>query len=293
MRLRVSHRTTYGYSEFASTSHHEARMTPRANENQRTLSHEIDITPQPVARRGRLDYFGNKTIYFGLTEPHRRLDIVATSLVDITLRRDVDCAQSPAWEEVRNRLMSDRGRDTLQAYHMAFESSHVRCSSAVCDYAAPAFLQSLPVLQVARDLTGRIYRDFVYDPTATDIHTTLDVLLEKRRGVCQDFAHLLIGCLRSRGIAARYVSGYLLTRPPPGRPRLVGADASHAWVSVWLPEQGWIDFDPTNDLMPGEQHVTVALGRDYADVTPIRGVVLGGGQHSIDVAVDVEEVELP
>jgi len=291
VRLQVKHRTTYHYGEPASTSHHEARLTPRGAENQRTLTHEIEIVPRPVVRRGRLDYFGNKTIYFGLTEPHRRLDIVASSLVEITIRRDIDCTQSPPWENVRDCLATDRQRDTLQAYQMAFESDYVQQFAALNDYAACAFHPSEPVLSVARELTRKIYQDFTYDPSATDIHTTLNVLLEKRRGVCQDFAHLLAGCLRSRGLAARYVSGYLLTHPPPGKTRLRGADASHAWVSVWVPEQGWVDFDPTNDLLPGEQHVTVAFGRDFGDVTPVRGVILGGGHHKVEVAVDVEPVE--
>jgi len=291
MRLRITHKTTYRYGETASTSHHEARLTPRASENQRTLTHELEILPEPTVRRGRLDFFGNKTTYFGLTEPHQQLQIEARSLVEVTLRSDIDCEWSPAWESVRTRLTSDRRRDTLQAYQMAFESTHVRFSEELIEYAATAFEPSRPILSVAQALMHKIHAEFRYDPNATDVNTGLDVVLEKRRGVCQDFAHLLAGCLRSRGLAARYVSGYLLTQPPPGKPRLVGADASHAWVSVWVPEQGWIDFDPTNDLIPGEQHVTLAYGRDFSDVTPVRGVILGGGQHTIQVAVDVEPEE--
>ena len=291
MRLSITHKTTYRYGETASTSHHEARLTPRPNENQRTLAHEIEILPEPTVRRGRLDLFGNKTTYFGLTEPHQQLQIEARSLVEVTLRSDIDCAGSPAWETVCTRLRSDRRRDTLQAYQMAFESTHVRFSEELIEYAATAFEPSRPILSVAQALMHKIHTEFRYDPNATDVNTGLDVVLEKRRGVCQDFAHLLAGCLRSRGLAARYVSGYLLTQPPPGKPRLVGVDASHAWVSVWVPEQGWIDFDPTNDLIPGEQHVTLAYGRDFSDVTPVRGVILGGGQHTIQVAVDVEPEE--
>lgn len=291
MRLRIRHKTTYRYSDPASTSHHEARLTPRPSENQRTLAHELEILPEPTVRRGRLDFFGNKTTYFGLTEPHQELQVEARSLVDVTLRSDIDCDMSPAWESVRDRLASDRRRDTLQAYQLAFESTHVRFSEALLDYATPTFEPSRPILRVAQALMHKINTEFRYDPNATDVDTNLEMFLEKRRGVCQDFAHLFAGCLRSRGLAARYVSGYLLTQPPPGRPKLVGADASHAWVSVWVPEQGWIDFDPTNDLIPGERHVTVAYGRDFSDVTPVRGVILGGGQHTIQVAVDVDPVE--
>ncbi len=292
MRLRVNHKTTYQYGESASTSHHEARLTPRASENQRTLSHEIEITPRPAVRRGRLDYFGNKTTYFGLTEPHERLEIEARSLVDISLSRDVDLSQSPPWHQVRDCLASDRRRDTLQAYQMAFASTHVQLSDDLGEYCASAFYSDQPILRVAQQLTRQIHRDFAYDPSTTDVYTPIQTLLEKRSGVCQDFAHLLVACLRSRGLAARYVSGYLLTQPPPGKPKLVGSDASHAWVSVWVPEQGWFDFDPTNDLMPGEQHVTVAFGRDFDDVTPVRGVIMGGGQHTVQVAVDVESIEV-
>lgn len=293
MRLRVSHKTIYQYGESASTSHHEARLTPRASENQRTLSHEIEITPRPAVRRGRLDYFGNKTTYFGLTQPHQRLEIEARSLVDISLGRDVDVAQSPPWHQVRDCLASDRRRDTLQAYQMAFASVHVQLSDDLLQYCDSEFRFDQPILSVAQQLTHKIHRDFAYDPNTTDVNTPIQALLEKRSGVCQDFAHLLAACLRSRGLAARYVSGYLLTHPPPGKPKLIGTDASHAWVSVWVPEQGWFDFDPTNDLMPGEQHVTLAYGRDFADVTPVRGVIMGGGQHTVQVAVDVEPVQVP
>jgi transglutaminase-like putative cysteine protease len=288
VKLRVVHRTRYAYDEAVTTSHHEARLSPREQEHQRTISHHIEITPQPALRRRRFDYFGNRALHFCLSEPHRTLEVVATSVVDVRPPPQLDLARTPPWETVRDRLRSDRRRDVLDAYQMTFASPHVPRLDALREYAAPSFASGRPVLEVARDLTRRIHADFRYDPQATDVSTPLARVLETRRGVCQDFAHLLVGCLRAMGLAGRYVSGYLLTHPPPGRPRLVGADASHAWAGTWLPEFGWVDFDPTNDLMPSTEHVTIAQGRDFADVTPIRGIILGGGAHTLTVAVDVE-----
>jgi len=287
VRLRVVHRTSYSYGEVVSTSHHEARLSPREHEHQHTVSHHVEIVPRPALRRRRFDYFGNRALHFSLNEPHRALEVVATSVVELLPLPQLDLARTPPWETVRERLRSDRRRDVLDAYQMTFESPHVKWSAALAEYAAPSFDSGRPVLEAVRDLTARIHRDFAYDPRATDVSTPLSRVLETRRGVCQDFAHFMIGCLRALGLAGRYVSGYLLTQPPPGRPRLVGADASHAWAATWLPELGWVDFDPTNDLIPGEEHVTIAHGRDFSDVTPIHGIILGGGAHTLTVSVDV------
>jgi transglutaminase-like putative cysteine protease len=287
MKLKVVHKTTYHYGEPVTTSHHEARVTPRDTLNQRLSSHELSVTPAPEARRRRSDYFGNRAVHFSLSEPHRQLEVLAESVVDVTPLRPLVLEASPAWEGVRDRLRSDRKRDTLDAYAMTLESEHVAVVPALADYAARSFAPGRPVLEAVRDLIARIHVDFTYDPRATDVSTPLADVMRLRRGVCQDFAHLGIGCLRAQGLAARYVSGYLLTRPPPGKPKLVGADASHAWFAAFVPEHGWVDFDPTNDLLPSDEHITVAFGRDFADVTPIRGVILGGGQHRLAVSVDV------
>ena len=291
MKLRVVHRTSYTYSETVTTSHHEARLTPRDHENQRTLSHELEITPAPAVRRRRFDYFGNRTLHFHLSEPHKSLSVAVTTIVELRPPRPLELQRTPPWEEVRDRLRRDRRRDVLDAYQLAFESPHVVFTPELTAYAAPSFAAGRPILEAARDLTARIHADFAYDTRATTISTTIAQILDARRGVCQDFAHLMVGCLRAVGLSARYVSGYLRTRPPPGQPRLVGADASHAWAAVWVPELGWVDFDPTNDLMPGADHVTAAYGRDFSDVTPIRGIILGGGAHSYSVSVDVDAVE--
>jgi len=289
-RLRVVHRTTYQYSDAVATSHHDAHLSPRELDHQRTFSHDVVITPQPAAWRRRFDYFGNRALHFSLSEPHRALEVVATSVVELGRPRQLDLDLTPPWEVVRDRLRGDRRRDVLDAYQMTFASPHVKLVDGLLEYAAPSFPSGRPLLSAARDLTRRIHADFVYDPRATDVSTPIEAVLEARRGVCQDFAHVMLGCLRALGLAGRYVSGYLLTRPPPGRPRLQGADASHAWVAVWVPELGWIDFDPTNDLIPTDEHVTIAFGRDFSDVTPIRGVILGGGAHTVHVAVDVEPI---
>jgi transglutaminase-like putative cysteine protease len=174
---------------------------------------------------------------------------------------------------------------------MTFDSTYVAADAQLDAYSAPFFDTGRPLLEAVQALMASIYDDFTYDPRATDVSTPVLEVLHERRGVCQDFAHLAIGCLRSRGLAARYVSGYLLTRPPPGKQRLVGADASHAWFATFIPEHGWVDFDPTNNMMPANEHVTIAYGRDFGDVTPIRGVILGGGQHQLSVSVDVASVD--
>jgi transglutaminase-like putative cysteine protease len=291
MRLRVQHRTAYRYGETVTTSRHEARLSPRAHEQQQVVSHQIEIVPRPAFRRRRFDYFGNRVLHFSLDEPHQALEVLSVSVVDLFPPRPLDLARAPAWEAVRDRLRSDRRRDVLDAYEMTFASPHVKWSAELAAYAAPSFPAGRPVLEAAGDLVHRIHADFIYDATATEVSTPVLEVLAARRGVCQDFAHLAIGCLRALGLAGRYVSGYLLTRPPPGKPRLVGADASHAWFSTWVPELGWIDFDPTNDLIPGEEHVTLGHGRDFSDVTPIRGVILGGGAHQVNVSVDVTPAE--
>jgi transglutaminase-like putative cysteine protease len=289
MRLRVEHRTNYFYGDAVTTSHHEARLTPRESESQRTCSHEIEIIPAPEARRRRFDYFGNRVVHFSLSEPHRSLEVLARSVVEVTPQRPPEM-QGPGWESVRDLLAQDRRRDALDAYSMVFESPLVPALPEVHAYAAPFFTPGRPMLEAVQALVERIHAEFAYDDHATEVSTALADVLRLKRGVCQDFAHLAVACLRSHGLPARYVSGYLLTHPPPGRPKLLGADASHAWFATFVPEYGWVDFDPTNNVIPSGDHVTAAYGRDFSDVTPLRGVILGGGQHKLSVAVDVDLV---
>lgn len=281
---RVRHETRYEYEDPVSISHHILRLTPR-----NAFRTAISVTPRPPAMVSHFDYFGNAVISFNLLEPHDRLVVVSTSELEVTAppyaRQTADFAASPAWETV----VFDTAPTywDLDACQFVFDSSRARARPQLRDYALESFPSGMPLLQGVRNLTKRIYEDFRFDSKATEVSTPVETFFEKRRGVCQDFSHLQISCLRSLGLPARYVSGYLRTLPPPGRPRLAGADASHAWCSAWSPGVGWVDFDPTNDCVPTDGHITVAWGRDYGDVSPVYGVLLGGANHKLDVGVDV------
>ena len=287
MKMSVHHVTRYRYSEPVTLAHHIAHLTPRSDNGQVLINRALDVTPAAAVRRERTDAFGNRATYFSIEEPHLELTVDVACEVDVPLPSNPPLHFTRGWESVRDQVRAGRLADTLEAFSYTFDSPFVAASAALRAYAAPSFGPGRPVLDAVMDLTRRIHDDFIYDPGATDISTPLATVFEARRGVCQDFAHLQIGCLRAMGLAARYVSGYLVTRPPPGRPRLQGADASHAWVSVYLPDFGWVDFDPTNSLMPADHHVTLAYGRDFADVTALRGVILGGGPHQLTVEIDV------
>jgi transglutaminase-like putative cysteine protease len=289
VNYRVTHTTTYHYEDLASVCHNELRLTPRRDARQQPRRSQLRIDPTPSALVPLVDFFGNQVHFLTLQEPHRQLTITAKSDVSVTAVAPPDTA--PAWEDVRDRLRAERSPAVLDAYQFVFESPQVAVDDAVLDFVRPSFAPDRPVLDAVRDLTRRIHVEFRYDKTATTVATPVAAVLRQRRGVCQDFAHLEIACLRALGLAARYVSGYILTVPPPGASRLVGADASHAWLAVWVGDAGWVDVDPTNDQLPGDQHVTVAWGRDYADVSPLRGVVLGGGAHRVSVAVDMTPLD--
>ena len=290
MIFEVSHRTTYSYSQSVSISHHLLHLSPRVSPHQTCRRHSLMIEPPPTIMKDATDYFGNPTTYLTIEEPHDELSIVARSNVQVTAPPPRNPAQTPAWESITAMLREAKERELLDVYQFAFDSPFTQSGNGAAAYAAPSFPAGRPVLEAAIDLTHRIHTDFKYEGGVTDVYTPVDKVLAERRGVCQDFAHLQISCLRGLGIPTRYVSGYLLTRPAAGQERLVGADASHAWLSVWVPGTGWVDLDPTNDVLPAEQHVTVAWGRDYGDVSPINGLVLGGGKHEVAVAVDVVPV---
>jgi transglutaminase-like putative cysteine protease len=283
----VVHVTEYLYSERVSTSHHDLHLLPRATPGQACLREELEISPAPATRRERTDDFGNRCTYVEIHEPHNNLRV--TSRADVEVAPPLPLPPTSAsWESVRDAVRAGADAESRAARAFAFASPNVPTPAAgVRAYALPSFAPGRGVVEAARELTTRIHADFVYDSRATTIATPVDEVLRLRRGVCQDFAHVQLACLRALGLPARYVSGYLVTQPPPGKPRLVGADASHAWLSVFVPEHGWLPLDPTNDLVPGEQHVTVAWGRDYSDVTPVRGVIMGGGRHDLWVSVDV------
>ena len=290
VRYHVLHETRHQYQRSVTLSQQMLHMTPRLFRWQQVTAHDIEVLPVPQDWTARTDYFGNTSRSFTLTTPHRTLIVRGSATVALLRRPDASLlALSPAWENTRTQLRMPG--QALEASKFLFESPHVMCSAELAQYAAPSFSHQRPLLEAAYDLTQRIYNDFEFDDEATTISTPLHEVLIGRRGVCQDFAHLMIGCLRSLGLAARYVSGYILTTPPPGQPRMVGADASHAWVSVYCSHAGWVDFDPTNRRLVQDEHITLGWGRDFSDVTPMRGTVLGGGAQSLEVSVTVTPLE--
>lgn len=285
---RVTHDTQYQYQRAVSLSQQVLHMTPRSFAFQDCRSHHLHILPEPQDSIERLDYFGNATRYITISTPHDTLHVVGESTVAVKPRLRLDqLSGSAPWENMRDSLSHSDRAPMLEPFHFLYESPHIAFSDALAAYAAPCFTPGRPLVEAVFDLTRSIYRDFEFDDSATSIATPLSELLALRRGVCQDFAHLMIGCLRTLGLACRYVSGYILTTPPAGQPRLVGADASHAWVSVYCGQPGWIDFDPTNQCLVQDEHITLSWGRDFSDVTPMRGIVLGGGEQELDVGVTV------
>jgi hypothetical protein len=287
MHYTVRHRTVYDYPDKVAESHHLARLRPLEDGGQRCLEHTLTITPTPGAREERMDAFGNAFVFFAQQAAYDVLTVEAISVVETSAGAVTNLDASPPWEEVVDVLAEDASGKHLEAQPFRFPTMQVPVSDALADYARLSFTPGCPLLAAARDLTSRIFRDFKFDPLATTVSTPVEQVLKQKRGVCQDFAHLAIACLRSLGLAVRYVSGYLETAPPPGKPRLVGADASPAWISVYCPTAGWVDFDPTNNCIPGHRHLRLARGRDYSDVSPLRGVTFGGGGQQPKVMVDV------
>jgi transglutaminase-like putative cysteine protease len=283
----LTHATTYDYHSPVSVSHHLLRVSPRRLARQFRVAHHVATDPVAATTSQRTDYFGNDVTFVTIEGAHRRLRVTSRSRVAVGPAFIPDPAETPHWESVRGRCRGDRSAAALEAIEFTFATPIVSLEPAFAEYALVSFTSRRSILEAALDLTARIHADFTFDAIATTVSTPLAEVLEKRRGVCQDFAHFEIACLRSLGLPARYVSGYLETVPPPGRPRLVGADASHAWVSLFCPAIGWIDLDPTNNCLPSMRHITAAWGRDYSDVSPIRGVLLGSGEQTLSVAVDV------
>ena len=287
MQYAVTHRTTYRYADLVHQSYHVLHLSPREVPHQRILQHRLTIRPQANRRGHGTDYFGNPFHVVNLAAGHRELIVEAKSLIDVQPTAAPDVSNTIAWEELAAGRSGHDTRVEKDVGQYSASSRHGRRIEAAAAFARPSFAPGRPVLAAAEDLMRRIFEEFTFDATATDVSTPVETVLETRRGVCQDFAHLQISAMRSLNLPVRYVSGYILTHPPEGQKRLQGADASHAWVSVWAPETGWVDFDPTNNMIPSDEHITFAVGRDYDDVSPISGVLLGGGSHTVDVAVDV------
>lgn len=293
MRYKIEHLTRYDYSQPVGLSFQIAHLCPRDTDYQRCLAHTLEIEPAPARiDNARKDYFGNPLTQFEIASAHDNLLITARSEVDIERTAGLP-EESPDWHSVSTLFAEPQwgpGEDNAAA-EFIFPSTHIPHLPALREYAAASFKQERPIVEAAIDLMARIHEDFEFDPEATLVSTPVEKVFEIRRGVCQDFAHFMITCLRTLGLPARYMSGYLLTEPPPGKPRLVGADASHAWIALYVPGSGWLELDPTNDIVPGESHITLGWGRDFADVSPLRGVILGGGEHEVKVGVTVTPLD--
>ena len=288
MRYRVRHETHYRYAEAVANSQHDLHLRPLDSQRQACEAYRLTITPTPSVLQDRVDYFGNHASHLVLSAPHAELRVMAESEVTVAARAPVDAEADLPWEREVERVAGNTA--DLHALEMTYPSTFITPWGELLDFARPSFPSGRPVLSACLDLMDRIHADFIYDPKATTIATPLPEVLRHRRGVCQDFAHLMLSCLRGLGLSAQYVSGYLVTAPPPGQPRMQGADASHAWLSVYSPQWSWVDLDPTNNVIAGEKHITLAIGRDFGDVTPMRGVILGGGKHDLRVGVDVAPI---
>ncbi|MBN2690514.1 MAG: transglutaminase family protein [Burkholderiaceae bacterium] len=288
---RVVHETAYTYATSVELAHHLASLCPLNQAEQERIDYACDIQPEPGHRRSDIDVFGNRREFFAYYSPHDTLTVRAVSLVRVRAPQTPDWAASPAWESVRERLFYRAGKPYVAEAEYTFGTHFSPLFAAATAYAQTSFPAGEPVLSGALDLMRRIHADFTYNPESTEVHTRAPQALELRAGVCQDYAHVMISALRGLGLAARYVSGYLRSHPNPGEEQLVGADASHAWVSVWCPVNGWVEFDPTNNRQPAADYVRIALGRDFADVSPLRGIIRGGGEHTLDVVVRVSPVD--
>jgi transglutaminase-like putative cysteine protease len=295
MRYSVHHKTVYEYASDVLHAHHMLHLVPRPAPFQQCLEHEISVEPATFLRRDEIDAFGNALTRLEFEHPHRRLEVVTKMEVDVHQRPKITADHSMSWERIRDDLAYHGAwptRENLEASRFRHESPYVRVKQEFTDYAAECFPVGRPILACAEALMVKLYRELTYAPGETAVGTPVREVLNKRRGVCQDFAHLMIACLRSRGLAARYVSGYLRAAPlggaAAGASHAIGSGASHAWVAVYAPPLGWLEFDPTNNVWVGTDHIAVAWGRDFGDVSPLHGVILGGATHELSVSVTVE-----
>ena len=292
MRYRVRHITRYNYAARVTSCYNLANLVPRDTERQRCLRNHITVSPQPVVSRSRTDYFGNQAYHFEIQKAHKELVITSESEIQVSdWNLDLSLDFGHSYGQALHYLRNNRSQEALAAREYLLDSPMIEAADSLQAYAQSSFIPDRSLKSCVAELTTRIFQDFSYDPDFTTIATPLSEVMEHRRGVCQDFAHLEVGCLRSVGIPARYVSGYIETLPAPGEEKLVGADATHAWVSYFCPDEGWIEFDPTNDTAAHNQHIVTAYGRDYFDVTPIKGVIFGGGKGpQLSVSVDVARI---
>lgn len=284
MRYRVRHATHYSYSKPVDLAANLLHLRPAVSEWQRVESEALRVRPSPGRLIDRHDHFGNRVTWLFVNRPHTEFEVVSEAVVEVCPKAPPEAEATPAWEDVR-----DRAQGSGAAAEFRFDSPRVPALPAAAEYARPSFTPRRPILSALTELNERMFRDFKFRSGVTTISTPIAHVLERREGVCQDFTHLMLSALRGLGLPARYISGYIRTRPPPGEPRRRGADQSHAWVGGWLgPDHGWIGLDPTNGVIVACEHVVLAIGRDFSDISPLRGMILGGGQHRLRVGVDLE-----
>ena len=292
MQYKITHTTEYTYAGSISLCHNIAMLIPRDTDKQERKKTVIKIIPEPDVMQEYDDFFGNKVLYFAIQHQHKKLSVSVTNDIEkiITTSLPINLYSNLPWEEARLQLFEPRP-DFIDARQYIAETSMTTIDDQITLYALQSFTSKRPMFEAAKDLMQRIYNDFKFDPDFSTVSTPVTEVMRLKRGVCQDFAHLAIACLRSLGLPARYVSGYIETLPPMGKIKLVGVDASHAWFALFIPNLGWIDFDPTNNQIPGEQHITIGWGRDYADISPLKGVILSSGSHKLRVSVDVRRIQ--
>lgn len=289
MKYRVRHYTEYDYQDAASACYNRLCLTPNNTAHQECVTSEVLITPLPDEINYRNDFFGNQLVFFSLNQEHKKLRININSVVAVEGRPNADLAfrSTILWKEVSKHLADENLFDIIQ---YTLPSSYVPVSDEIKDFCVSCFQEDNTLWSACQSLMKKIYETIEFKPGFTTVNTPVEMVIKLKKGVCQDFAHLMITCLRNMGLPARYVSGYIETVPPPGKERLVGADASHAWVAVYFPQIGWVEFDPTNNLLPSYKHITVAFGRDYMDIAPIKGIVFSSGKQNLTVKVDVERL---
>jgi transglutaminase-like putative cysteine protease len=291
MLYRIIHTTEYTYAGAISLCHNIAMLIPRDTDKQLRKKTDIKISPEPDVIREYEDFFGNKVLYFAIQHQHKKLSVTVTNEIEKQIQHApaISLYGNIAWEAARLQLF-EPNTDYIESRQFIPETSMTTIDDQITWYALQSFSPNRPIFEAAKDLMHRIFKDFKFDPDFSTVSTPLTEVMRLKRGVCQDFAHLAIACLRSIGLPARYVSGYIETLPPPGKEKLVGVDASHAWFSIFIPNLGWMDFDPTNNQIPGNQHVTIGWGRDYSDITPLKGIILSSGSHKLRVSVDVRRI---
>jgi transglutaminase-like putative cysteine protease len=291
MKYRVLHVTDYGYEVPATLCHNLMFQIPQNLPFQRVEDYSCEITPKPSFEVDRTDFFGNRYLYFSVGRLHKKLTVSSKSVLELLppAWESVDPKETMPWEKVAEWLHSTAASSEIRQFYL--ESSHVPFIDGIREYALKSFSPGRPIMEAMLDLNARIFKDFAFTPGFTDISTPLKKVFEHKKGVCQDFAHFSLACLRMLGLSARYVSGYIETFPPPGKPKLVGSDASHAWIAVYIPGHDWVEFDSTNNLLVSDKHIRVAVGRDFADVTPLKGIVYAGKEQEMKVSVDVQALD--